>query len=49
MLYDLILEAMKEQSENNRKAIHNLNCSLNEIQPYENQAFLKLLSATPKK
>jgi len=48
MLKDAILKSLKEQETNNRKCIHNINCSLDDIQPYDNKAFLELVNAVSK-
>lgn len=45
MLEDIILNVLKEQETNNRKSMHNINCELDDIQPYDNKTFLKLVNA----
>ena len=37
-------QANKENQENRRRALHNYDCETSELQPYDNSAYLELVS-----
>lgn len=40
---EILEQANQENEANRRKAIHNFDCNLSELQPYDNAAFLEMI------
>ena len=45
---DAYIVYLKEESENNRKRLHNIDCKTNDIEPYDNTAYLKYINIVNK-
>jgi hypothetical protein len=40
---EILRQANQENEDNRKKAIHNFDCDLSELQPYDNTAFLAMI------
>lgn len=47
-LKDKVIKAVEESEENKLKLLHNRDCNLEDIQPYDNEALLDMISCVDK-